>query len=454
MNRRLFLKTMRNSSLFMAASFSWSNPLKKSPNLLVIHTDQQSCWTISAYGAKDISTPHIDSLAKEGAMWVNFFTNSAVCTPSRGCFLTGRYPHAHGAYKNNLPMNLDEITFASVLKENGYDTGYAGKWHLDGKRKPGWVHEERNFGFTDNFYMFNRGHWKKMTDSPISEISPNVFPPKQIGDEKSFTTDWLVDKTIDFINRPRKSPFCYMVSIPDPHTPFTVRGPYNTMFAPQKMTFPKSVPPKMKPKLRKQKAQYLGQVKCIDDNVGRIIRTLKDNGIYDDTIVVFTTDHGEYMGEHGLMHKNQIYETAIRIPFIIRWPQKIAKGTELNQIFSTIDFLPTIVSLMGFATNGREQGKSASLLFMGKKTRWENVAHVHHSSLERAHIFTQEFEMAYTDSGKNGFLFDRKNDPDQTTNLFEKSDYKHVVFDLSKKIVEHHKKVNSPAWEWLKLLSN
>lgn len=176
------------------------------PNLLVIHTDQQSWWTLGVYGGSLIKTPNIDRIGREGAILKNFFTNSAVCTPSRGCFLTGRYPHAHGAYTNNLSLNPDEITFAQVLQENGYDTGYSGKWHLDGKRRPGWVHEDRGMGFADNYYMFNRGHWKKIEDSSMGDAQPAVYNYKVIGDEKTYTTDWLTDKVIEYVKRPRTRP--------------------------------------------------------------------------------------------------------------------------------------------------------------------------------------------------------------------------------------------------------
>jgi arylsulfatase A-like enzyme len=189
----------------------------KRPNLLVVHTDQQSCWTIGAYGGSIVETPHMDRIAREGAHFTNFFTNSAFCTPSRGCFLTGRYPHNHGAYDNNIPLNRDEVTFAQVLKNLGYATGYSGKWHLDGRERPGWVHQERSMGFTDCRYMFNRGHWKKIEQLPMGDMQPTVYPYKVIGDEQTYTTDWLTGKTEAFIRDHRDKSFCYMVSFPDPH---------------------------------------------------------------------------------------------------------------------------------------------------------------------------------------------------------------------------------------------
>jgi arylsulfatase A-like enzyme len=453
MDRRNFLKGVMGGSMGLMVWNGFSGyPKMDFPNLLIIYTDQLSCWALSAYSGTHLSTPHIDSLANEGVLFLNYFTNSAVCTPSRGCFLTGRYPHAHGAYKNNIPMNLDEITFAQILKDNGYETGYAGKWHLDGPRRPGWVNPDRAFGFTDNYYMYNRGHWKKIEDSPMQETDPVIYPYKVIGNETSYPTDWLTSKTIDFINKPRKVPFCYMVSYPDPHTPFTVRKPYNTMYNPGSMSFPISVPQELHEKLAKLKSQYLGEVKCIDDNVGKIIDALKRGGIYDNTIVVFTTDHGEYMGEHGLMGKNQIYETAIHIPLIIRWPQKIKAGMRIKNILSTVDFQRTILSLMDYKSSGREQGRDASPLLFDKQLSWEDVAHIHHSSLERVHIFTAEFELAYTNRGKNGYLFDRINDPFQMKNLFLDSQYNPVVRKLTDLIFTHHREVNSPAIKWLQNL--
>ena len=243
MNRRGFLRGIGFASVSMLYSIPSTGKVNsaqqrnKRPNLLIIHTDQLSSWAISAYARKLtqtpnygkvlVETPHIDSLAKEGAILYNFFTNSAVCTPSRGCLLAGRYPHVHGAYKNNIEMNRDEVTIAHILHRHGYDTGYAGKWHLDGEPKPGWVEPARSMGFADCRFMFNRGHWKKVVEQP--EGNPEVSPYKVIGDKKTYTTDWLTDKTIAFIKRPRSRPFLYLVCLPDPQKPFTVREPYKTM---------------------------------------------------------------------------------------------------------------------------------------------------------------------------------------------------------------------------------
>jgi len=443
------------------------------PDLLVIHTDQQSWWTLSCYGGSLVETPNADRLASEGAKFTNFFTNSAVCTPSRGCLVTGRYPHCHGAYTNNIPLNRDEITFAQVLRDRGYETGYAGKWHLDGTPRPGWVHPERSMGFDDCRNMFNRGHWKKVIDDSMRDMSPIVFPYHEIGDEETFTTDWLTRKAIEFLRRERDRPFCYMVSIPDPHSPYTVRAPYDTMYLPEDMPIPAtfseeglpdwaeerrargSYPledPDREQVLRTRLAGYCGEAKLIDDCVGRMLNALEDAGMLDETVVVFTTDHGDYLGEHGLGEKNHLYETAYRIPLLVRYPSAISGGIEIEQVVSTVDFQQTVLGLMGVEPSDREQGRDASPLLRGEAAEWSNEAHLHHSSHECAGIFTDEYELAYV-KGRETILFDRKNDPAQTRNLFRDPGYSGVVGELTDRIVVHHTATDSPAAEWLREMS-
>lgn len=401
------------------------------PNVLIIHTDQQSLWTLSCYGSSVISTPNIDRLAAEGAKLTQFFVNSAVCTPSRGTFLTGRYPHAHGAFRNSLPLNRDEVTFAEVLRQNGYETGYAGKWHLDGTARPGWVHAERSMGFEDAQFMFNRGHWKKIADTDMADCEPTVFPYREFGDETTYPTDWLTEKSISFIERDRNKPFCFMLSIPDPHTPFKPRAPYDTMLSPDDMVLPDSYGEASpfapfarqqsgKPdetKLRQFKAWYYGAVKLIDDCVGRLLDVLARQGILDDTVVVFTSDHGEYMGEHGLMGKNMIYETAHHVPFLIRWPQQIKAGSSVDRVIAGVDFQQTLLGLVGVAPCGREQGRDASGILRGEEGAWSDEAFIHHPSSQWSGVFTPEAAYARHETGF-GMLFDRVADPDQRNNLF------------------------------------
>ena len=442
---------------------------KSQPNLLIIHTDQLSAWALGCYGGTVVETPNVDRLATEGVRLTNFFTNSAVCTPSRGCFLTGRYPHCHGAYRNNIALDRDEITFARVLKDRGYATGYSGKWHLDGTPRPGWVHPDRSMGFEDARFMFNRGHWKKIEDGVMDPMQPTVHPYNVIGDEQTYTSDWLTQKTLNFLKKHQGEPFCYMLSLPDPHSPVHVRRPYDEMFDPEDMPLPPTFNSessldwavaarsrsgfgphndRRRQRLQRFLALYFGEVRLIDDCVGRIIEQLEQQGILDNTIVVFTSDHGEYAGEHGLSGKNELYETAYRVPLVMRWPEGIRAGQAVDKVISTVDFQPTMLNLMGYDPCGREQGRDASGLLRGEDVAWSNRAHVHHSQHTRAGIFTDKYELAYVRDGDH-VLFDRIRDPEQRNNLYDVPDHQTVVQSLTERIIQHHVEVCSPATSWL-----
>lgn len=444
------------------------------PNIFIIHTDQQAWWTLGCYGGTVVETPNIDRLAANGALLTNFFTNSALCTPSRGCFMTGRYPESHGAYRNNIPLRLDEITFAEILKRHDYRTGYAGKWHLDGTPRPGWIHPDRSMGFDHAEYMFNRGHWKKIEDSLMEGVQPTVHPYNIVGDKKSYTTDWLTDKALEFIDTEDDRPFCFMLSLPDPHPPVSVRPPYDTLFSPADMPLPTTFSaealtdwaqdlqarspfgldkPDREVRLRRFLAFYFGEVKLIDDSVGRIIKKLSTCCLLENTILVFTTDHGEYGGEHGLNAKNHLYETAYRIPMIVHWPHGIDPGIQVNNVLSTVDFQPTILGLMGVPICGREQGRNGSNLMQLGTHDWDDYAFIHHSTHTSAGIFTREFELALVQNGES-ILFDRISDPEQTRNLFDNPLYKDIITALMRRVVKHHKTLDSPATNWLTELKN
>ena len=266
---------------------------RKRPNLLIVHTDEHHFNTLGCYGGRIVKTPHIDWLAEHGALCTSFYATTPVCSPSRAAFVSGRYPHHTPVVTNNVPLDDEVVTFAEILRRQGYATGYAGKWHLDGNGKPQWA-PERKFGFEDNRFMFNRGHWKKMEDTPsgprVAARNNKSRPSYAVegADEHSFTTDWLASKAVDFIQTHRDEPFCYMVSVPDPHGPNTVRPPYDTMYADVEVPIPSTLhktaeqTPKWAAKqkgasernLRKIMPPYYGMVKCIDDNVGRLISAL------------------------------------------------------------------------------------------------------------------------------------------------------------------------------------
>jgi len=477
----------------------------KRPNVLFILTDEQSLWTLGVYGGKLPGTPNVDSIGKEGAIFRNFFVTSAVCTPSRGCYMTGRYPHAHGAYHNDLPLNVDEFTLGHMFKRAGYETGYIGKWHLDGKVNPSWpdwIPDSRSFGFDDHKWMFNQGHWKRIVERPkgwpnnvstvyiedetLPSVAPHQTSPKPDGRPDAsysvtapgeYFTDWLTDKAVDFIRRPRTSPFFCVVSYPDPHPPFTVEEKYRKMFSPESMELPatfhqKDLPvwaekmrqddvkwehvsseddPKREQILRERKAEYFGMIKCIDDNVGRILKTLRDQNQLDDTLIIFASDHGEYMGEHGLYFKNALYESAHHVGMLMRWPDGIRPGTEINECVANVDLLPTLAGLLSLETAGKEQGHDASPLIRQKKVDWKDEAFIHKDYDSQSGVFTQQWELGLDKSG-DSVLFDRTQDHLQVHNLYRDPQYNTVVEDLMARTIKHNEQLRTPAMSWLRAL--
>ena len=530
-SRRDFMKTsaLSTGALMAPNLLRAVNNTKKKPNILVIQTDQQSAWTLGCYGGAlkpdSLSTPNIDRLAKEGAKLDNFFTNCAICTPSRGCFQTGRYPSTNGAVHNSVPMHDDEVTLGRVFRDHGYDTGYMGKWHLAGKERSH-HHPDKNGvkrwscvlpnkycgGYEDTPYMIEHWHGKKITgtlDNPIfgdptfigdwKKISTRTFDhEKSIGDENSYTTDYLCDRAMEYMAEKRDNPFFLFLSIPDPHNPFYGREPYESMFKPEEMPIPENFSQREKnlPQwaadfnraasngfdkdrtawpdgitdaetyLRKMKASYCGMVKHIDDCVGEIYASLEKQGILDDTIVIFTTDHGDYMGEHGIAGKTCIYEGVFRIPFLIRYPEKVTPGLVVDHHVATVDFMSTICALAGVSTSGCEQGHNAAPLFQGKKVDWDDAAFQHYmpdgltspdfdpmDAPTRAGIFTPRWHLAYVYSGRPGVehvLFDRHKDPLEMNNLFYHPEYRGTVEKLTEQLLKQRESINAPEVEWLK----
>jgi len=434
------------------------------PNLLVILTDEHSFRSLGCYGGTVVGTPNIDRIAREGAICTSFYATTPVCSPSRAAFVSGRYPQNTKVVINDIPLDDETVTFAEILRRRGYATGYAGKWHLDGTGKPQWA-PKRTFGFQDNRFMFNRGHWKKLVDTLEG---PAVAPHNKKGkpsyavagaDEKSFTTDWLTTKAVSFIEAHKKEPWCYMLSIPDPHGPNTVRRPYDTMFAEVEVPIPATLAktedqtPGWAPKakgvtprqIRRLMPLYYGMVKCIDDNVGRILKTLERLDLLDQTIVVFTADHGDLCGEHGRHDKGVPYEASARVPFLLRHPARVKAGTVVNETLSSVDFLPTVLALMGVPTAGEEEGRNASHLFLGTEVpEWKDIAFLRGTRRTKwLCAVTDRYKIVYSPKDVP-WLFDLQEDPDELMNFFGDEAHRTVARELTRLLRDYCDKHGDP----------
>jgi arylsulfatase A-like enzyme len=469
MHRREFLKTLSAAAALYAVP-AWASG-KARPNLLIIQTDEHNFRTLGCYRktlpnkqafiwGKDavVSTPHIDWLADNGALCTKFYATTPVCSPSRAAFVSGRYPQNTPVTTNNIALDDDIITFSEVLKGQGYATGYAGKWHIDGTGKPQWA-PKRQFGFADNRYMFNRGHWKQLEDTAqgprVKARNTKGQPSYDVkgADEQSFTTDFLADKTVDFINAHKGQPFCYMVSIPDPHGPNSVRAPYDTMFnhltikKPHTFDKPAESTPGWGQKQKKSFAgayiqKYFGMVKCIDDNVGKILDCLRKHDILDNTIVVFTADHGDMCGEHARDNKGVPYETSAKVPFVLYYQGKVRAGTVIKEALGCVDFLPTILTMMGVKTPGTEQGRDASTMFTSASPPrgWKDISILRgtgtQTSVSWLAAVTTRYKLVVSPQDIP-WLFDLQTDPDELTNVVQEPRYRDTLRFLAQELLAY-----------------
>ena len=453
------------------------------PNVLVIMVDQQNFRTLGCYrellppeqafmwGKTVVDTPNVDRIAKAGALCERFMVTSPSCAPSRAALLTGLYPQTAGVPVNNKPMNDSCVTFAQVLKDNGYATGYFGKWHLD-TGMPGWA-PKKKFGFDDNTYMWNRGHWKKLADTPKG---PTVVPRDAKGkeatkldnaDEKSFTTDFLTTRTINFINKNQSTgkPFCVVLSIPDPHQPESVRKPYSETYrdvkwklartynmprdepAPAWCAPMKEVVPGLETSTSQR--QYFGMIKCIDDNVGRLLAALEKTGALDNTIIVYTSDHGDMRGEHRMEYKGNPMDGAARVPFLITYPGKIAPGTIVRDCaVSSVDFKPTLLALLGVNDTAKVEGRDLSKIFLGEKFDTAHGKDIVFTRCENWGQWSAAISMKYKLIMDNSTLWltDFAKDPDELKNFAYDPAYAPIVKQMAADMLDYLKTRNDPHY--------
>ena len=439
------------------------------PNVIVIMTDEHNFRTLGCYratmekrqaymwGPSVVETPNIDWIAKNGAMCTSFYATTPVCSPSRGCLISGLYPQATDVVTNNIPLNDRVVTFAEILRKQGYETGYAGKWHLDGDGKPQWA-PKRKFGFDDNRFMFNRGHWKnlKLTDKgPVvgtrgKGTQSNGEPGYGVGDadEKTFTTDFLIDRTIDFVDANKDKPFCYMVSIPDPHGPDTVRAPYDTMYKDLEFEKPttfdvddRAIPVWGEPakKTGFGQSKYYGMVKCIDDNIGKLTKKLKDEGLLEKTMIVFTSDHGDLRGEHHRQNKGVPWEGSAKVPFLIYYPKLVPAGVVVDQALSSVDFAPTLMTMFEVKSDTKFHGRDFSPLINGSDDKasqaWDDIAFARGTGEKSGWLMavTDRYKLVMSASDQP-WLFDLERDPDEMINMLDNSGYRNIVKDLATKM--------------------
>ncbi|MDC3318562.1 sulfatase [Flavobacteriaceae bacterium] len=467
-------------------------PLKK-PNIIYIMADDLTTQAISAYGGiyKDIApTPNIDKVAKEGMLFQDVLVTNSICGPSRAAILTGNYSNLNGYYKNESGGKFDDSkwTFPQEFQKSGYKTALFGKWHLG----------TEPVGF-DTFKYHNASGQQGNYWNPLyNDNGKNVK-------EKGYATNLSTDFALNWLDTKEKSkePFLMVLQYKAPHRPWHPDTKYEKLWDDIEMPYPSTFNDTYKgrektagdtemtmeyfsrrdmklerPKNLKRKERiqwdfygakageivqpkgmsdeegkkwryqnyikdYLACVKSVDDNIGRVLTYLKENNLEENTVIVVTSDQGFYLGDHGFFDKRFIYEESLRMPFMVKYPERIKAGSVNEDIITNIDFAPTLLELAGITTTQKMQGTSFVPVLEGNTPKdWQDAMYYHYYEFPFWHhvqphygIRTQKYTLAHFYYNIDVWeLYDLEKDPNQMNNIYSDPNYTSTITELKAKL--------------------
>lgn len=453
--RKEFLKTMGGavtavgiaSALPVVATASSKNKgsgsgLPKKPNILLITTDTQRCDTIKAMGYDHSVSPNLDKLIQEGVMFRNGHTSSPVCSPARTSLLTGVHTPIHGCIENGIDRRTDLITLPDLLKEQGYTNIMVGKTHFGPVPDSFQVQKVLTAGKKGDANDIYGKYIKKLGFSRKSVI-PNPIPPDQFMD--SFLAETAIDEMKKVVSS-GKDPFFAHCSMPSPHPPLDPPGEYATMF--DDVEFPplnytngdfKKLPQYLIDHLdlkdpgeldmeamdAKRRAYY-GLAAYCDAQVGKLINFLDESGIRENTLVIFTSDHGTTFYDHGLSNKHHYYDESWRVPFILSMPGTLPQGEERDFAIWN-DITTSILAASGTSCDTMQGYDIYTPIAAGAESPRNHAVSAEYHQIALA---TSSWKIVYYYEQDTGQLFDRKNDPAEQINLYDNPEYSEIKSEL------------------------
>lgn len=405
------------------------------PNVLVVLTDQWRAEALGCMGDEQVQTPAIDSFAESGLVFDRAYTPNPVCSPARGSLFTGQYPHEHGVISNtyyNLFLPDGRTTVAECFRDAGYGTGYVGKWHLDGTIDgPGYVPPERRQGF-DHWKGFNRGH-------AHLEGHPHVAADGTAEWEGERQPDVQTDLAIDIVDEAGEDPFFLTLSWGPPHSPFEAPDQYSGLYDPDELSLRPNVPGEMADEVRADLAEYYGMCTWLDDQFDRLLDALAERGLEEDTIIVFTSDHGEMMGGQGRYHKGVPFEESIHVPLIVRYPGEVDGGRRSDAVVNLVDVMPTLLGLCDLPVPDSVQGSDYAAHVLGETNEVSDATYVEGNlpfdDAWRA-IRTDEHVLAVDRDLETIHLYETTTDPYQQDNLAGTESASDLEADLRGRLFE------------------
>ena len=446
--------------------------MKKNPNILFFFTDMQRADTIHALGNPVIKTPNLDRLVKEGTAFTNCYSPSPVCIPARCCLQYGLYPQKTGLYINGMMPDDNGASYPEILGKNGYKTHAIGKCHFTPDPTAGRGFHSR-MTQEETIDAKNDDYCKFLKKNGFDNIEPHGFrsemyyiPQVSTLPAEVHPTQWIGDRSIDFIeeNLSGENPWMMFSSFIHPHPPLAPPKPWHKLYRAPEMPHP-NVPENSellqtyinrhqnrykyrdqgidKNLVRTIKAFYYATISFVDYQIGRVIDSLEKTGQLENTIIIFSSDHGEYLGDYNCFGKRSMHDSSSKIPLIIRYPKSFAENEICETPVSLIDIMPTMLSAAGIKTNEVElDGEDLSKIASGECER-EVVFSQHGSAGKGIYMITsKEYKYFYSAADDKEFLFDKISDPKETHNYAGNPFYIEKQNKLKNKLLDYLKSTN------------
>ena len=425
----------------------------KRPNLVYVFADQWRAQDAGFAGNNDVITENIDKLASESLVFKHTVSCMPVSTPYRGSLLTGQYAHTHGLFLNDVTLDPDSVSIGKVYKNAGYDTGYIGKWHVNGNGKSNYIPETHRQGF-DFFKVLECTH-----NYTHSAYYDNNDPEKKYwkGYDAFAQTEEAVHYMEEHANG--EKPFVLFLSWGPPHSPYeVVPEEFLNLYKDKDITLRPNVPDQMKEKATRDLKGYYAHITALDRCVGMLQDAIKRLGVEEDTIFVLTSDHGDMLGSQGLECKQKPYEESIMVPFLLKYPAIFGKkGKEVETILSSVDIMPTLLGMSNVTVPKSVEGKDLSPILRGEITDFTEMALIEciapfgewerdKGGKEYRGVRTRRYTYVRDLSGP-WLLYDNQEDPYQLRNLVHEVGYKHLQEQLDEKLFSLLKEHGDPFLE-------
>lgn len=467
-DRRDFLKLIGAAGLSALGRPLAGAGKDERPNILFIMSDDHAAHALGCYGSTRGRTPCLDRLAREGVRFTNAFVTNALCAPSRATLLTGKYSHLNGLKDNATDFDGSQVTFPKLLQKAGYTTALIGKWHL--RTDP--------TGFD---------YWNILPGQGIYE-NPQFI---EMGERKTvpgYVTDVITDLAIRYLSeRKEAQPFCLVLHHKATHRPwspddgrreeyrnkryltprtfdddYTYRSSaasHADMRIANMPDYEKEAPSGLSPEERKKwnynryMRDYFANAECMDEGIGRVLDYLKDSGLEKNTIVVYTSDNGFFLGEHGYYDKRFMYEESIRVPLLIRYPGETRPGRTESRFVVNTDFAPTFLDYAKAGIPADMQGHSLRPLMTGSDApAWRKSVYYHYYEYPLSHrvrehygVRTDRYKLIHYYTIGEWELFDLKTDPWEMHSVYDDARYRDVVKDMKAELERLRKELKVPA---------